>query len=94
MGGRAGRQSGSYPGLYVVPPLVNGGEPGDRLNDAQVRPIHSDDERFPGLDAELLVGGGEVGLHGLDTQKQLLGDRAVRGSGGRQLTHLPLPGRE
>ena len=52
------------------------------------------DERFPGLDAELLVGGGEVGLHRLDAQEQLLGDRAVRGSGGRELTHLPLPGGE
>ncbi len=35
-----------------------------------------------------------MGLHRLDAQKQLLGDRAIGCSGGRKLTHLPLPGRE
>jgi hypothetical protein len=58
------------------------------------RRVQGADERFPGLDTELLVRGGEVGLHRLDAQEQLLSDRAVRGSGGRELTDLALTGGE
>jgi hypothetical protein len=58
------------------------------------RRVQGADERFAGLDAELVVRRGEVGLHRLDAQEQLLGDRAVRLPGGRELTDLALAGGE
>jgi hypothetical protein len=51
-------------------------------------------QRVACSDAELVVGGGEVGFDGLDAQEQLLRDCAVRRSGGGQIADLALARRE